>query len=201
VGKTADKLSIPIRDTDQGVIAAWEVASPLVAAKTADQIEGTVVFLFEQFRNPLLRYLSALGLAHPDGEEVIQEVFLLLCGHLRCGRPSQNLGGWLFRVAHNLALKSRYRTRREGEIRADAEAHGHAIDPAPSPEAQMSAAQSHGRLQLVVDALPEQDRRCLVLRAEGLRYREIAQVLDMSLGAVSLSLTRSLARIARAVER
>jgi RNA polymerase sigma-70 factor (ECF subfamily) len=36
------------------------------------------------------------------------------------------------------------------------------------------------------------------LRAEGLRYREIAQVLDMSLGAVSISLARSLARFERA---
>jgi DNA-directed RNA polymerase specialized sigma24 family protein len=36
---------------------------------------------------------------------------------------------------------------------------------------------------------------------EGLRYREIAGILDMSLGAVSLSLARSLARIARAAER
>jgi RNA polymerase sigma-70 factor (ECF subfamily) len=53
----------------------------------------------------------------------------------------------------------------------------------------------------VVQALPEQDRRCLFLRAEGLRYREIAAILDMSLGAVSLSLGRSLARIARAAER
>jgi RNA polymerase sigma-70 factor (ECF subfamily) len=53
----------------------------------------------------------------------------------------------------------------------------------------------------VAKALPEQDRRCLFLRAEGLRYREIAGILDMSLGAVSLSLTRSLARIARSTER
>jgi RNA polymerase sigma-70 factor (ECF subfamily) len=49
--------------------------------------------------------------------------------------------------------------------------------------------------------LPEQDRRCLFLRAEGLRYREIAGILDMPLGTVSLSLGRSLARIARAAER
>jgi RNA polymerase sigma-70 factor (ECF subfamily) len=40
-----------------------------------------------------------------------------------------------------------------------------------------------------------------MLRAEGLRYREIAQTLAMSLGAVSISLARSLARIARATER
>ena len=53
----------------------------------------------------------------------------------------------------------------------------------------------------VVQALPEQSRWCLYLRAEGLRYREIAEVLGMSLGAVSLSLERSLALIARAAQR
>jgi RNA polymerase sigma-70 factor (ECF subfamily) len=57
------------------------------------------------------------------------------------------------------------------------------------------------RLAAVLRALPERDRRCLTLRAEGLRYREIAGTLAISLGAVSLSLTRSLARIARAAER
>jgi RNA polymerase sigma-70 factor (ECF subfamily) len=50
-------------------------------------------------------------------------------------------------------------------------------------------------------ALPKQDRMCLYLRAEGLRYREIANVLGMSLGAVSTSLTRSLERIGRADEQ
>jgi RNA polymerase sigma-70 factor (ECF subfamily) len=62
----------------------------------------------------------------------------------------------------------------------------------------MSAAQRCKRLRAVVAALPEKDQHCLRLRAEGLRYREIATVLGMSLGAVSISLTRSLARLARA---
>jgi RNA polymerase sigma-70 factor (ECF subfamily) len=61
--------------------------------------------------------------------------------------------------------------------------------------------QTQQRLQAVVRALPEQDRLCLFLRAEGLRYREIAGILDVSLGAVSISLARSLARIARTAER
>ncbi len=60
---------------------------------------------------------------------------------------------------------------------------------------------NRSRLLAVVDALPQQDRRCLYLRAEGLPYREIAGILDISLGAVSLSLARSLARIGRAAER
>ena len=39
------------------------------------------------------------------------------------------------------------------------------------------------RLMAVVHALPEADQGCLRLRAEGLRYREIAAVLGMSLGS------------------
>ena len=65
----------------------------------------------------------------------------------------------------------------------------------------MAIRQTRSRLLMVVEALPEQDRRCLFLRAEGLRYREIAETLGMSLGGVSLSLARSLARLARCAER
>jgi RNA polymerase sigma-70 factor (ECF subfamily) len=75
------------------------------------------------------------------------------------------------------------------------------VDPAPNPESQAADRQKQQRLAAVLRALPEQDRHCLFLRAEGLRYREIAKVLDISLGAVSLSLGRSLARMARAAER
>ncbi len=47
-------------------------------------------------------------------------------------------------------------------------------------------------------AMPEQDQCCLSLRAEGLRYRDIAEVLGISLGSVANSLERALSRLARA---
>jgi RNA polymerase sigma-70 factor (ECF subfamily) len=166
-----------------------------------DRLGENVVALFDQFRGPLLRYLSSLGLAFPDGEEIIQEVFLALYQHLCGGKSRENLRGWLFRVAHNLALRRRHRARRDSEGRAESGAELLAVDPGPSPEDRVLSNQTQQRLLAVVEALPEQDRRCLFLRAEGLRYREIAGILEMSLGAVSLSLTRSLARIARCAER
>ena len=52
----------------------------------------------------------------------------------------------------------------------------------------------------VLNALPERDRHCVHLRGHGLRYRDIARVLGMSLGAVAKSLTRSIARLHRADE-
>jgi RNA polymerase sigma-70 factor (ECF subfamily) len=166
-----------------------------------NHLEEQVIAFFDQFRDPLLRYLSSFGLAFPDCEEVLQEVFLSLFQHLDQGKSSDNLRGWLFRVAHNLALKSRYRIRQDFDSRADTGAAEFAVDPTPSPEDQLANHQTQLRVLAVVEALPEQDRRCLFLRAEGLRYREIAGILDMSLGAVSISLARSLARIARSAER
>jgi len=169
-------------------------------AQRLSDLELEVVALFDQYRSRLLGYVSAFGIAGHDGEEVVQEVFLSLFCHLRLGKPRSNLRGWIFRVAHNLALKQRHANQRLRE-RTEPEGHTEAAhDPDLNPEEQLLSVQRQRRLLSVVNSLPERDRLCFCLRAEGLRYREIAQTLDISLGSVSLSLTRSLARLMRADE-
>ena len=157
-------------------------------------LEQEVVDHFDQMRDRLLRYVMGFGLSAQDCEEVVQETFLALFRHLQRGKSQRNLRGWLFRVAHNLGLKKRQRTRLTQEIGDSV------IDPTPNPEDQFATSQTQKRLLAVLNALPEQDRRCLSLRAEGLRYREIAEILDLSLGGVALALGRSMARIARVAE-
>lgn len=158
----------------------------------AKSLEDEVVALFDHLRRPLLRYLLAIGMRVQDAEEIAQEVFLALFEHLRAGKSRASLNAWVFRVGHNLGLKRLTSTRRQVDSEADL------VDRAPSPEDHAVSGQQRKRLLAVVEALPEADRRCLYLRSEGLRYREIAEILGMSLGAVSNSLTRSLERIARA---
>jgi RNA polymerase sigma-70 factor (ECF subfamily) len=158
------------------------------------------VELFEELRNRLLRYLLAFGLSMHDGEEIIQESFLLLFQHLQQGKPRENLRGWVFRVARNLALKQRaanqLRLRRIVEF--DETLPEQAMARSLNPEEELRIRQRQLRLLAVVRALPEQDRSCLCMRAEGLRYREIAEALGISLGSVAGSLARSLARLGRA---
>jgi len=165
-------------------------------------IAEEVVSLFDQTRAPLLRYVLNFNLPVADAEEIVQEVFLALVGHLDAGKPRHNLRGWLFRVAHNLALKKRLRNSCNVQSLSDWDisTEDAAVDPEPSPEARLASLRKNERVQAVLNVLPERDRRCLALRAEGLRYREIAEVLDISLGGVSLILARSLRRIARALE-
>jgi RNA polymerase sigma-70 factor (ECF subfamily) len=163
------------------------------------EIECVVMDLFEQFRNPVLRFVLSFGIPVHDAEEVAQEVFISLFRHLQLGRSRRNLRGWIFRVAHNLALKQRYANQRSlDKTASDWKIVEKQFDPSPNPEEQLSSVERQGRLLAVVYAMPEADQSCLRLRAEGLRYREIASVLGISLGAVSISLTRSLARLIRA---
>src|SRR5271155_2756557 len=122
------------------------VAGTALSVKPSE-IEHEVVELFEEFRNPLLRYTLSFGISVHDAEEVVQEVFLSLFRHLQLRRSRKNLRGWIFRVAHNLALKQRHANQRHAKQRfRDRPASGVAIaeepsDPAPSPEEQLWSAQ------------------------------------------------------------
>lgn len=175
-------------------------AFPVVASKGSESpslLEIEVTGLFDQHRAPLLRYLASFGLAAHDAEEVVQEVFLALFVHLQRGKPRTNLQAWIFRVSHNLGLKRCQAVRKAPSSGVEDLSF---IDSSLDPEQQAASRQRSSRLQAVVRALPEQDRRCLYLRAEGLRYREIVEVLGMSLGSVAQSLERSLERLSRADE-
>jgi len=164
---------------------------------SASELEQGVIALFDGMRSRLLRYVLSLGLPVADGEEIVQEAFLALFQHLRQGRPRDNLRGWLFRVVHNQSLKRLSAGKRATVVDDGSSAEMH-LDPRPSPEEQVSFLQRQARLLRVLEALPAQDQRCLRLRAEGLRYREIADVMGVSLGSIAASLARSLARLGRA---
>ena len=195
------KSPMPPRFPGSVVIPLLPIASAARSADARAKLHEEIANVFDQLRDPLLRYLWTFGLEVPDGEEVLQDVFLSLFRHLERGKPVDNVRGWLFGVDLNWALGRRDRARRAAETQLDTGNEDRTADPAPNPEDRMADRQTRQRVLAVVEALPEQDRRCLFLRAEGLRYREIAGILDMSLGAVSVSLSRSLARIARSAER
>jgi RNA polymerase sigma-70 factor (ECF subfamily) len=178
---------------------------PLPKAADADSRgssspEIEVVELFEELRDRLLRYLLALGLSGHDGEEIIQESFLLLFQHLRRGKSRQNLRGWVFRVARNLALKQRAanQLRQLRTVEFDETLLEQHVHRSANPEEELQNKLRQKKLLAVLHALPERDQSCLSMRAEGLRYREIAEALGVSLGSVAASMARSLARLSRA---
>ena len=184
--------------SESDAVPRWWVVEGAKADLTGTPDEELLIELFDELRSPVLRYLLSLGLAVEDGEEVIQEAFLALFEHLRSGKSRRNLRGWIFRVAHNAGLKRRMAAKRQASNADVDELAAKYIAPGDNPEQQLLTSQRQQRLEAILRALPDRDRWCLALRAEGLSYREIADILGMSLGSVAASLARSLGRFSRA---
>ena len=156
--------------------------------------------LFEELRKPLLRYLVCLGLSPDEAQDVAQDAFLSLHRHVTAEEKSdggqENIRSWLFRVAHNQARNRQASYARRFTTPLDA-----SRDDMPdhaTPERELLAKEKFQQLRTAIRSLTETERECLMLRAEGLRYREIADVLGISLGSVANSLEKSLSRLAQA---
>jgi RNA polymerase sigma-70 factor (ECF subfamily) len=151
--------------------------------------------LFTELRDPMSRYLLHIGTGPGDVEEIVQEVFLKLFRHLCAGGEETNLRGWVFRVAHNIAANERRRSRRMAP--QDTEAlFGHvSIDPGSGPEHLVLEDERRQRLQRALNRLPGTQRACIHLRAEGLKYREIAQVLGIGVTTVADHLKHALEQL------
>ena len=156
-------------------------------------LQAQVAQLFEECREDVYRYLLTLGLDPGRAQESAQEVFLRLYASLKKGEEIQNPRGWIFRVAHNYGLKVRARHSSESQFEPDFEAL--LASPARSPEHELLERERLLRFHRAVEGLSEQQKRCLFLRMEGLRYPEIGSALGISTSAVGEFLRRAMARL------
>jgi len=164
-------------------------------------LQSEITALFDQLRSPLLRYLWDFRLSSETAEELVQEAFLKLFEELKQGRSVQMPRPWLFRVVHRLALKEmrRMRVRETPEPLQDGEPdHLEIVDLRPTPAEQLLLDEREQRLSRALGSLPMRERQCLSLRVEGLRYREIADVLDLSVTTVSDVLRRAVTALREA---
>jgi RNA polymerase sigma-70 factor (ECF subfamily) len=139
------------------------------------------------------RYLLGLGLHPPKAQEAAQEAFLRLYVTLKKGEEIQNPRAWIFRVAHNLGLKIRAKQSTQAAFDADLEYRLSA--PELNPEQGLLDREQKLRFHQAIQRLSEQQRRCLFLRLEGLRYPEIGSALGISASAVGEFLRRAIARL------
>ena len=167
------------------------VALPLLRLAAGS---SEVTTLYRELREPLLRYLVCLGLTSDEAQDVVQDAFLSLQRHLASEGKQENIRGWLFRVAHNQARnrQSSYHRRfgesLEGEMDFQADQ--------ATPEQRVLENEKFRRLASAIRLLTESERECLLLRAGGLRYREIGEVLGIAVSTVGDTVERAIKKLA-----
>lgn len=142
---------------------------------------------FEDHHRALLSYaLRVTGGSHDRAEEAVQETYLRLC------RQSPELlegrvRAWLFKVC---------RTRIIDMQRAQPSAawpSEEQVGDAPSAEMLVEGNETLGRLQVLVESLPQRQKELLHLKIHGqLSYREIAEATGLSISNVGYLLHQAM---------
>jgi RNA polymerase sigma-70 factor (ECF subfamily) len=180
-------------------MAVYSMGKELAAVQSQEtagtKLQEQVTRLFEEARNDVYRYLLTLGIGPPQAQEATQEVFLRLYATLRKGEEIRNPRAWIFRVAHNHGLK--IRARQDWELPFNPELDSSLVAQASDPEKELAERERLARFHRAVQNLSDQQRRCLFLRMEGLRYPEIGAALGISTSAVGEFLRRAMERLRR----
>ncbi|MFN0169309.1 MAG: RNA polymerase sigma factor [Bryobacteraceae bacterium] len=152
---------------------------------------------FEQFRGPLCRYLHVILRDSAEVEDLVQEAFFRLSSEFHNGREINDVRAWIFRVAHNLAVDRRRRKSPIvliGDLRS-ASGLPEPADPTPDSERSILDSEQRRRVQRAINRLSPQERQCMEMRASGLRYREISEILGIGISSVQSALVRAIRKI------
>ncbi|MBK9214125.1 MAG: sigma-70 family RNA polymerase sigma factor [Chloracidobacterium sp.] len=128
-------------------------------------------------------------------EDVTQEAFLRLYKNLDSITSDEMLRPWLIRVAINLAKNTirgqvRANTRDENYVKSTG-------DQTVSVEDEYEQSAGVSEILRAMNKLKEPHRSCLLLKQQGLSYKEIAASLDLNETSIGTFVARARAEFAR----
>ena len=153
--------------------------------------------LFRETRNDLYYYILSFGLASPEAQEIVQDVFLRFYVACKQDESIENPRGWLFRVGHNLAVNAGRRTATQRLFALGSKQRD--VARGDNPEERVMRKEVARKMRKVLATLSPQQRVCLQLRAEGLRYSEIASEVGVGTSTVGEFLSRAIKKLRKAV--
>ena len=165
--------------------------------------------LIERHQGPVYRYCWRIFRNHHTAEDLTQELFVKLFRHAARYEPAGHFTTYMYRILTNLCFDLlRRRKRRKTTETAQLDpllSEGTELEPVAS-DADFDAALRRNEAKDVVrgaiEALPSEVRKAVELREiEGLAYREIAEVLSLSVNEVKVLLHRGRKLLTRTLAR
>ena len=154
--------------------------------------------LYERYSGQIFGFcLHQLG-SREEAEDAVQTTFMNAFRGLQRGIVPELESAWLFKIAHNVCLSRRRSTWRRGRVEAPSNLEV-LQEVVPARE---RIGDELIRLQDVLEEMPENQRRAILLREwQGLTYREIADELELSQSAVETLIFRARRALAAGLEK
>lgn len=154
--------------------------------------------LIQYYEQPVFSIVSRVMDHADEAADVTQEVFLKVFRKIDAFRGDSTLKTWIYRIAVNEAHNHRrwFGRHRRQEVALEPEGGRKGVrdlvaDRGPSPYEMARDQETHQLIESALRRISVQYRAALVLReVEGLRYDEIAEILEVSLGTVKSRILR-----------
>ncbi len=164
-------------------MSGWGMALTDSEAGAATAAQITVQLSFDEaftvHHRAVYRYACALVRDPQLAEDIVQEVFMRLYQNLHTAQREGLLRAWLLRVAANVArnmLRGKSRSAaRDEEFAAELVR----VEEIASVDEELVRQSEIREARRVLVRIKEPMRSCLLLKHEGLSYREIAAALEI----------------------
>ena len=194
-----DKPATPVGEYRANVPPEFDNSDLDVDAETPEERRARFDLVINEYMQPL--YGNALRLTgNPhDAADLVQATFERAFRAFHQYRPGTNLKAWLFRIQSN-AFINEYRKKQRQPRLADSDsvedwqmhqAESHTSTGLQSAEDTLLASLPDDAIKAALDELSDDYRQAVLLAdVEGLRYREIAEIMDTPVGTVMSRLHR-----------
>lgn len=154
------------------------------AASTCLREELEAIFAVR--RPDFIRFLARLGVDAVDAEDITQDIFLRMFDTSKTAKYPDRPYEWLLSCARNLALKHFRKRSREVQVIDCVWKKWERVinDPACNTEAQCVAKEDLKRWKEAISTLDAESQQCVLLRCEGVTFREIGAILNLPLRRV-----------------
>lgn len=136
--------------------------------------------LVERWQQRIHRFAYRYFASHDEAMEITQKTFIRVYNKLNTLDDTEQFAAWIYRIANNLCLDE---TKRAGRRRSFS--MGALPEPpvaeslASNPDQQVEQNELGSILQLALNQLPPEQRIVVIMKEyEGLKFREIADILD-----------------------
>ena len=143
---------------------------------------GSFDVLYARYEGHLFGFILRHVGDRQEAEDVLHDAFMAVLREKDAGRAATSFRAWLFGVARHLCL-NRLRSRRRATRAVERAAQTQSL-PVDHPERALQERQSSAALEKAVERLPAAFSELYQLRAGGMSYEELADVLAIPVGTV-----------------
>ncbi|MDX1671712.1 MAG: RNA polymerase sigma factor [Balneolaceae bacterium] len=135
--------------------------------------------LVERWQHRIHRFAYRYFASHDEAMEITQKTFIKAYKKIGTLDDVEKFSSWLYRIANNLCLDETKRAGRRRSAPLEAVGQEPARSVASNPEAEIANKQLTSILHQALNQLPVEQRIVVIMKEyEGLKFREIADILD-----------------------